>query len=77
MDRPDQALEFTVLGREYPQDEDAVLNQTTITHTTVSNTFDLQVQQRYLRWKLEVNEQNGFFIMGQPLLAYRPGDSSR
>lgn len=72
-----QTLNFTVLGREYPQDQDQVLNQTTITQQTTGNTFDLQVQQRYLRWKLNVNEQNGFFIMGQPLFAFREGDKSR
>jgi len=70
-------LTFTVLGREYPQDQDTTLNQTTIVQQTTGNTYDLQVQQRYLRWQISVNEQGGFFIMGQPLITYRPGDASR
>lgn len=72
-----QNITFTVYGREYPQDEDTELKVTTITKQPQNNDFDLQVQARYLRWKIEANEQNGFFVMGQPLIAYREGDKSR
>lgn len=72
-----QNLTFTVLGREYPQDQDTVQNVTSIQRQTLNNKFDIQVQARYLRWKIEANEMNGYFIMGQPLITYRPGDKSR
>ena len=70
-------LQFTVLGRKYPQDADTVLNQTTITQQTTNNRFDLQCQARYLRWMIAANETGGFFNMGQPLISYRTGDRSR
>ena len=69
-------LQFTVLGREFPQDQDTILNQTTIIKQPTNNKFDLQVQARYLRWVISTNEMNGFFQMGQPLLSYRTGDRS-
>ena len=72
-----QNLILTVLGRMYPQDQDATLDQRTIQKTATENYYDLQVQERYLRWKIEVNEQNGFFVMGQPLIAFKEGDKSR
>lgn len=71
------SLQFTVFGREYPQDQDTQLKQVTIVKQTTGNSFDLQVQARYMRWKIEANEQNGYFEMGQPLISYRPGDRSR
>jgi hypothetical protein len=70
-------LEFTVFGREYPQDQDTQLAQVNITKQPTGNSFDLQVQARYMRWKIEANEQGGYFVMGSPLLAYRAGDRSR
>lgn len=72
-----QNLNFTVLGREYPQDEESILIQKTIMKQPSNNKFDLQVQARYLRWMIGANEQNGYFQMGQPLISYRPGDKSR
>lgn len=72
-----QNLSFTVFGREYPQDQDAELNNTIVTKTPNKSNYDLQVQQRYLRWKIEANEQNGYYVMGAPLISYRTGDSSR
>lgn len=72
-----QTLNLTVYGREYPQDQDTILNETQIVQQTTGNYYDLQVQARYLRWRIEVNEQGGFYIMGQPLFSYRPGDRSR
>jgi hypothetical protein len=55
-----------------------VLLQNTInlTQKTVNNFYDLQVQNRYLRWLITANEAGGYFVMGQPLLHYRTGDSS-
>jgi hypothetical protein len=70
------SLVFEVLGRMFPQDTDTPLNTTTITKTGPRNFFDLQVQDRYLRWIISSNEQGGYFIQGQPLLHYRPGDHS-
>ena len=67
-------LMFSVYGRMYPQDADTLLNQTTITQQSMNNHYDLQVQARYLRWKIESNSQGGFYVMGQPLISYRTGD---
>lgn len=69
-----QTLNFTVYGREFPQDQDTILYQTQITQMTTGNTFDMQIQARYLRWRIDANEQNGFFTMGAPLIGYRTGD---
>lgn len=70
------SMQFTTLGRNYAMDADTVLDMRTITQQSANNFYDLQVQSRYLRWKIESNVQGGFFQMGQPLLYYRPGDST-
>jgi hypothetical protein len=70
-------LQLSVLGREYPQDQDVVLDQRTITKQTSGNYYDLQVQARYLRWQITSNVGSGFFKFGQPLISYREGDRSR
>jgi hypothetical protein len=72
-----QNITFNVFGREYPQDTDTLLNTTTMQQMTANNNFSLQVQARYLRWQISVNEQGGYFIMGSPLISYRTGDRSR
>lgn len=71
------SLILTILGRMYPQDQDAILDQRTIVKNQTENYYDVQVQERYLRWKIESNCQGGYFIVGQPLIAYRDGDKSR
>lgn len=71
------SLNLSVLGRQYPQDQDTVLNTRTITKLATMNSYDLQIQARYLRWKIESNVGGGFFNMGQPLMAFRPSDRSR
>ena len=69
------SLQFTTYGRNYAMDTDAVLDTRTITKQTTGNVYDLQIQSRYLRWKIESNTQGGFFKMGCPMLFYRSGDS--
>lgn len=69
-------MTFETLGRMYPQDQDAVLNTTTIIKQPTENFYDLTIQSRYLRWLISTNEQGGFYVMGSPLLHYRPGDPS-
>ena len=70
------SMQFTTYGRNYAMDADIVLDTRTITQQTTNNFYDLQVQSRYLRWRIEANVQGGFFITGQPMLYYRPGDST-
>lgn len=69
-------LTIEVIGREFAMDNDIVLDSRTIVQQPTNNRFDLQVQQRYLRWRIISNGQNCFFIMGQPLFYFRPGDAS-
>lgn len=70
------SMTFVTLGRMFPQDADTQLNSQMITQKTQGNFFQMQIQGRYLRWVISTNEQGGYFIQGQPLLAYRPGDAS-
>lgn len=70
------SLQFQTFGRMYPQDEDTVLNTTDIVKKVSENFYDLTVQSRYLRWGISTNEQGGYYVMGQPLVHYRPGDPS-
>lgn len=69
-------LDISLLGREFPQDDDVVLNTQTITKLARNNAYTMEKQQRYLRWKIGSNVGGGFFIMGEPLISFRPGDSS-
>lgn len=68
------SITFTTLGRDYPMDQDSILNTRTIMQQPSGNQYDLQVQKRYLRWQIGCNSQGGSFIMGTPLLHYRNGD---
>lgn len=68
------SITFQTIGREYPNDQDKILNTKIVTPKPTQNFFDLNVQGRYLRWIISVNEQNGFFVTGVPLLHYKAGD---
>jgi hypothetical protein len=67
------AMNIDILTRQYAQDADVLAQTNTITSGT-PNYFDTQIQARYIRWKLSSNVQNGFFLMGSPLIYYRTGD---
>lgn len=67
-------MQFQTLGRLYPQDSETILNTTTISKKPTGNFFSLEIQSRYLRWNISSNEQDGYYVMGSPLLHYRPGD---
>lgn len=74
------SLQISTFGREFAQDTDTLLNDVNILNPANlppegQNLFDLQVQQRYLRWKIASNIAGGYYIMGNPLLYYRKGDS--
>lgn len=68
------SLVITVIGREFMMDEDTILDSRTITQTPTNNRYDLQVQQRYIRWKVSSNAQGGYFVFGQPMFYFRSGD---
>lgn len=65
-------ITIDILGRAFAMDTDTILDSNVITQT--SNNFDSQAQSRYMRWKIGSNSQGGGYIMGTPLISYRPGD---
>ncbi len=69
-------LTIDTIGREFAMDEDTLLDSKVFTKQNQDNRYDLQVQQRYVRWRITSNEQDGYFVMGQPLFYFRPGDRS-
>ena len=68
------SLNIDVIGREFAMDQDILLDSRTITKQSTNNQYDLQVQQRYIRWKIGSNTQGGFYQFGQPLFSFRQGD---
>lgn len=70
------SLIIDVIGREFAMDDDILLDTRSITQTPTDNRYDLQVQQRYIRWKITSNVQDGYFVFGQPLFYFRSGDRS-
>lgn len=68
------SLTIDVIGREFAMDDDTILDSRSITQQPTNNQYDLQVQQRYIRWKISSNVQNGYFIFGQPMFSFRTGD---
>lgn len=70
------AMTFECMGRMFPQDQETSMFTKTITKQNEQNFFQMQLQNRYLRWKMGVNEQGGYYVQGQPLVAYRSGDPS-
>lgn len=69
------ALNFQILGRVFAMDNNEILDTHVITQT--NNHFDTQVQARYIRYKFGANQQDGYYVMGQPLLSYRKGDRNQ
>jgi hypothetical protein len=68
-------LLMSIFTRTYAGDADALAAQVTIPKQASNNFFDTQIQGRYIRWQIEANEQGGYFIMGQPMMYFRPGDA--
>ncbi len=68
------SLTIDVIGREFAMDDDAILDSRAIVQQATDNQYDIQVQARYIRWKITSNVQNGYFVMGQPMFSFRPGD---
>lgn len=68
------SLTIDVIGREFAMDNDIILDSRSITQQPTNNQYDLQVQQRYLRWRVGSNVQGGFFVFGQPMFSFRTGD---
>lgn len=67
-------LNIKVIGREFAMDDDIILDSRDITQQPTNNQYDLQVQQRYLRWRVSSNCQGGYFVFGQPMFSFRNGD---
>lgn len=68
------SLTIDVIGREFAMDDDILLDSRSIAQTATNNRYDLQVQQRYIRWRIASNIQDGYFVMGQPMFYFRNGD---
>lgn len=68
------SLNIDVIGREFAMDDDTLLDSRSITQQAINNQYDLQVQQRYIRWKIGSNCQGGYFVFGQPMFSFRTGD---
>lgn len=69
------SLDINVLTRQYAQDADILASTNTLTQGG-QNWFDIQTQDRYIRWQIMSNCQGGSFIMGTPLISYRDGDQN-
>lgn len=69
-------ITITTIGREFAMDQDTILDTKIYVQGDTNNRYDLQVQQRYIRWRFSSNVQNGFYVMGQPLFYFKPGDRS-
>lgn len=70
------AMTVDILTRIFAQDPDTVSQTNTITQGG-TNYFDTQVQGRYIRWKFGSNVQNGYYVMGTPLIRFREGDMNQ
>lgn len=67
-----QEINIDILSRTFPMDKDVSIPYQIFANDT--DQFDTQQQGRYLRYKISSNVQGGYFVLGQSLIHYRPGD---
>lgn len=65
-------ININIFTREFPMDTDAVTSYSVTASST--DQFDTQQQARYIRYQLQSNTQGGYYVLGQSLIHYRPGD---
>jgi hypothetical protein len=69
-------LTIQTIGRQFSMDDDTVLDTEIIIQKPTNNFYALQCQARYVRWRITSNIQDGYFVTGQPMFSFRPGDKT-
>lgn len=66
-------ITLTVRGQEFPNSP--IVNAGTFTLTPATTFQDIRIQQRFMTLKFESDVIDGFYELGQTLLAINPGDA--